>query len=179
LLHDIAKPFVREKIKGEFRFYDHEKIGALMAKDIMRRLKFSRESIKRVSHLISLHMIGYESSWNDSAVRRFVRRVGIENVDAIINLRKADLIAHGIMDNKIEKATELEQRVKELTSKSLEKGLKGLAIDGNKVMEILHIKEGPAVGAILDELMDRVIECPELNNPSDLIPIMKSMRNGD
>ncbi|MBN2059761.1 MAG: CCA tRNA nucleotidyltransferase [Deltaproteobacteria bacterium] len=178
LFHDIAKPFVREKVKGEFKFHGHEEASALMAGDIMRRLKFSRKSIRKVCHLISHHMIGYESSWKDSTVRRLIGRVGIENIDDLMHLRRSDLIAHGIMDDKIEKIGELKSRIEELNSESIGKGLRGLAIDGKKVMKILNIGEGPAVGNVLGALLEKVMEYPELNNQKDLVEIVERIIKG-
>jgi putative nucleotidyltransferase with HDIG domain len=58
LLHDIAKPRVRQRIKGEFHFFRHAEESALLAGEIMERLRLSNEVIRKVTNLIEFHMIG-------------------------------------------------------------------------------------------------------------------------
>ena len=101
LLHDVAKPRVRKKIDDEFRFFGHAEASALLAKDIMKNLRFSNEDIGRSVNLIGLHMINYDEGWSDGAVRRLIRRAGHENIQDLIQLRKADIEGHGINDDKI------------------------------------------------------------------------------
>jgi tRNA nucleotidyltransferase (CCA-adding enzyme) len=72
LLHDIAKPRVRFKEKGVWRFHGHEKASAEIAEGIMKRLKFSNQMIGSVTHLIKNHLIGYSPKWTDAAVRRLI-----------------------------------------------------------------------------------------------------------
>ena len=96
LFHDIAKPRVRMKINGKYRFFKHAEESALMAVNIMKRLRFSNDVIKEVSNLITHHMIDYREDWSDGAIRRLIRRTGYGNIDKLISFRKADLSAHGI-----------------------------------------------------------------------------------
>jgi tRNA nucleotidyltransferase (CCA-adding enzyme) len=63
LFHDIGKP--RTQITGDdgqVHFYGHDKVGAEMTEEIMRRLKFSNEEIKKVSTLVRWHMFYYPSA---------------------------------------------------------------------------------------------------------------------
>jgi tRNA nucleotidyltransferase (CCA-adding enzyme) len=97
LFHDIGKPRVRRKMKGVFRFPGHEKMSADMSKEIMARLKFSKKMINRVTNLVTLHMaaVGYHEGWRDNALRRLIRRVGLEDMDLFLLFRRADILAHG------------------------------------------------------------------------------------
>jgi poly(A) polymerase len=58
LLHDIAKPVTAEKdpATGKIHFYGHEKVGADMAEEILRRLKFSNDEIAVVVAAVRHHM---------------------------------------------------------------------------------------------------------------------------
>ncbi|HEU5199003.1 MAG TPA: HD domain-containing protein, partial [Ktedonobacterales bacterium] len=56
LLHDIAKPRTRTVEDGKVHFFGHDEVGAYMARDILRRLKFDRDHIEQVSHLVRMHM---------------------------------------------------------------------------------------------------------------------------
>ena len=56
----------------------------------MKNLRFSGNEIKRAAHLILNHMFNYTDEWTDAAVRRFISRVGINNIDDLFILRTAD-----------------------------------------------------------------------------------------
>lgn len=176
LLHDIAKPRVRRKIKGEFRFYGHAEKSSLLAGEIMRRLRFSRNMIMEVTKLISLHMINYDPEWSDGAVRRLMRRTGPDLLDRLISFRKADLLAHGRKDEKLDLLLELEERIDRLSVGQITNDISALAVDGDIVMDILGIPPGPDVGSALNMLMEKVMDQPELNTKEALIGILKEMK---
>lgn len=176
LLHDIAKPRVRQKRGGEWRFFGHAEASARLAAEIMERLKFSNKMIKNVAHLTGHHMIAYESNWSDGAVRRFIRRVGPEHIPLLFDLRRADISAHGRENRDMGLVSELEKRVKALTKKPLATQREDLAIDGRKVMKILGLSAGPQVGRILHTLMEKVTDCPELNTAPGLSAHVERMK---
>lgn len=173
LFHDIAKPRVRRKDGNGWRFIGHEKESAGLAREIMKRLRFGNEVIKDVSLLIENHMIAYDSSWTDGAVRRLIRRVGPELIPGLISFRKADLAAHGWRDNRSEILGELETRVEAILQTKTPGLNKALAVNGQKVMEILEMDPGPELGRILRELLERVTDQPGINNEKDLIRILR------
>jgi putative nucleotidyltransferase with HDIG domain len=179
LLHDIGKPRARRKIEGEFSFLGHEQKSAQLGREIMKRLKFSHDIIDQVTHLIAHHMgiAGYDSTWSDSALRRLIRGVGSENMDHLLAFREADIRAHGMDDEKIDLFSDLRTRIEGLRREGLVQSPGDLAIDGNEVMEILGLPEGPKVGKILEELLDKVTERPELNRKGDLTALVKQMRD--
>jgi tRNA nucleotidyltransferase/poly(A) polymerase len=177
LLHDIAKPRVRKKIDGEWRFLGHEEASAVLARDIMKRLKFSHDMTKRVTGLIANHMtlVDYHSRWSDGAVRRWIRRVGPENISDSLELRRADIVAHAMGEQKLDLLKELEDRVIKITKKSPPLRNRDLAIDGHTVMETLGIGPGPEVGRILRGVMEKVTEQPELNTKESLVDLLRRM----
>jgi len=177
LLHDIAKPRVRQKTEGVWRFLGHERAGAGMAEEILERLTFSKATIKNVTNLIRNHMIGYNSSWTDAAVRRLIRRVGSDAMVDLLSFRKADILAHGVEDNKLDLLDELESRINEQIKNRVVTGAEALAIDGRAVMETLGIPPGPEVGKILRLFMEKVIDHPELNNQEGLMGLLEQMKN--
>lgn len=108
LFHDVAKPRVKTVSQDcdEIHFYNHEVAGEKMSQEILRRLKFSNDTIQNVSHLVREHMFFYESAWSDAAVRRFVRRVGAENIDDLFDLRLADI--YGMKDRASKDSAEIQ-----------------------------------------------------------------------
>jgi putative nucleotidyltransferase with HDIG domain len=178
LLHDIAKPRVREKINGEFHFYNHEKASADTAREIMERLRFSNEEVRKVAKLISLHMIDYSRDWSEGAVRRLIKRAE-NDVDNLIRLRRADSQAHGIEDNESDVLDELEKRIKQVGGKNSLLKISDLALDGKKIMNILNLKEGPDVGNVLNSLYETVIDNPDLNTEERLTKLLLETGKGN
>src|SRR5437870_1728192 len=98
LLHDVAKPRCagpKESAPDEHTFYDHEKVGAELAAQILQRLKFPRRETERVAHLVAEHNWHYRPEWNDATVRRVLARVGPAELPSLWALRIADLKARG------------------------------------------------------------------------------------
>lgn len=176
LLHDIAKPRVREKIAGKFRFYGHEEASAELSREIMGRLKFSNDMVGQVSHLIRHHVIGYDSKWGDSAVRRLIRRVGPENMDRLLSFRRADLLAHGTGNVQMHLLTELEARVRKMIDGPMVVTPGDLAVNGDNVMETLNLSPGPRIGNILEQLMEKVIDHPSWNTKEKLLALLSEMK---
>ena len=169
LFHDIAKPRVRKKVEGQWRFFGHEEASANMAEEIMGRLRFSNKMIRQVKNLIKNHLIGYNSGWGDAAVRRLIRRVGSEQITELIEFRRADLIAHGKNPDNLKLIDELEKRIgHELQSPQ---NISKLAIDGRTIMKALGLSPGAQVGQIKKNLLEKIIEDPQLNNQQDLLKL--------
>lgn len=174
LFHDIAKPRVRERREGRWRFIGHEKEGARMARNIMKRLRFSNKMIETVTHLIEHHMIGYDSTWSNAAVRRLVRRVGWENMGLLLRFRKADVLAHGEGKRDVQPLRELEKRIEMLSHPPMVMKTRNLAINGHKIMEVLNLKRGPEVGHVLNELLEVVTDHPEWNTEAGLMALLRN-----
>ena len=177
LFHDIAKPRIRAKIEGTWRFHGHEKESALLAEEIMKRLKFSNEMIRKATHLIKNHLIGYNSGWSNAAVRRLIKRVGPDFIEDLVTFRKADILAHGKMNSNQELLLQLDARIQDQLASSPPIHVSDLAIDGNAVMVLTGLSPGPAVGKILTELAEKAIEDPRLNRPENLEIMLKEMKN--
>jgi hypothetical protein len=116
----------------------------------------------------------YDTDWSDGAVRRLIRRVGPENIDDLLIFRHADILAHGLEDDKLDLISNLEKRVGALMKDQVTLKARDLAIDGNRVMDILGLSPGPEVGKILKRLLEKVTDHPELNTEEGLKGLLKS-----
>jgi poly(A) polymerase/tRNA nucleotidyltransferase (CCA-adding enzyme) len=177
LFHDIAKPRVREKISGRWRFFGHATASAELTKEIMMRLKFSNDRIACVTNLIANHMFDYKQELSDRAVRRFIKRVGADNVDDLIRLRRADDLAHGWGRDFEKDIEKFKNRIYSQIKKSPPLTISDLAVNGHDVIKIVGLKSGPKVGKILNQLLEEVIEKPEYNRKDKLVEIVKRMAN--
>jgi tRNA nucleotidyltransferase (CCA-adding enzyme) len=167
LLHDISKP----ECKVKQTFYDHENKGANKAEIIMRRLKFSNDHIKTVTHLIRNHMFNYSKDWSDSAIRRFINRVGADKINDLFLLRVADVKA---MKRPVEAGhpKTLRARIKKVIKEQNAIHIGDLAINGNDIMKTLNIPPGREIGEILNKLLDKVLDDPKLNTKANLTALL-------
>jgi poly(A) polymerase len=162
VLHDIAKPYTRSitKIessnvfiltKDEIHFYNHDWLGGIIAEGILKRLKYSNDTIKKVCFLVSNHMRPnhYNTQWKDSAVRRFVQDVG-EYREDVLELSKADITSHNpdrVLSG-VARIDELAKRCKELKELIVVK----YPLDGNDIMLAFNLTQGKDVGIMKKRL---------------------------
>lgn len=174
MLHDVGKPKTKRGEGKYSTFYGHEVVGARMAKMIMERLRFSKEVADRVVHLVRYHLFYYNvGEVSEAGVRRFLARVGVENIDNLIQIREADRIGSGVPKAKPYKIRHLLFMIDKVRRDPLSP--KMLKIDGEDVMKTLKIPPGPRVGWILSALMDEVLEEPARNTKKDLRPRIKDL----
>jgi tRNA nucleotidyltransferase (CCA-adding enzyme) len=178
LLHDLGKPRTRalSDKTGDYTFYNHETVGARMADVWLKRYRFSNDERERVVHLVRHHLVCYSDEWTDAAVRRFVRRVGLDHVDELLELARADALAKGReVGQELAALERLAQRVALAQEQGAPLGTRDLAIDGRDVIERLGITPGPMVGKILAELLQRVLDEPSLNQRDALLRIVDEL----
>ena len=158
LLHDIGKPKTRALIEGGgVSFHHHEVVGARMAKERLKTLRFSNDVVSDVSSLVFLHLRfhGYGTGeWTDSAVRRYIRDAEHQLIHLHVltradcttrNQRKAESLANTY--------DSLEERISKLMEEEeLEKIRPDL--DGLEIMAILGISPSPIVGKAYQYLLD-------------------------
>ena len=175
LFHDIAKPRVRERINGRWRFLGHAAASADLTREIMMRLRFSNEWTDRVTSLVAHHMFDYKQDLSDRAIRRFIKRTGVDNIGDLMRLRKADDLAHGWGRDFEKDLDGFKGRMDALLQESPPLSVSELAVNGRDVMDVLGIQPGPRVGQILNQLLDLVIEKPEHNQKHKLIQILENI----
>ena len=171
-IHDIGKPTTYKKEGAMITFYNHEYVGAKIAENIADRLKFSSKEKERLILLVRWHQFTVDEKQTDSAIRRFIRNVGLEHVEDMLTLRVADRLGGG--------ATETSWRLEEFKKRLVEVqkepfAVKDLKIDGNDVMKELNLKPGPKVGEILNTLFEEVVEKKIENKRESLLGRLKKL----
>lgn len=170
LFHDIGKPRSRRhsEEKGDYTFYGHEVIGAKMTKNILERLKFSRETTETVTKLVRWHM--FFSDVNQitlSAVRRMIANVGEKLIWDLINLRICDRVGTGRPKEDPYRLRKYISMVEEVLRDPISVGM--LKVNGNDIINTLHVEPGPRVGFMLNILLEDVIENPSKNTVEYLV----------
>jgi len=171
LLHDVGKPRSRawSDKNDDYTFYEHERIGAEMTDPLLERLRFSNDERERVVALVRHHLICYEPSWTDAAVRRWLRRVGSEILPDLYELNRADVLAKGKdASTDLERLDQLKAHVERVIANGAAFSIRDLAIGGEDLMKV-GLKPGPVFGEILRTLLEEVVEDPEKNEPEYLL----------
>lgn len=174
LLHDVGKPRTKSGEAPSATFYNHEVVGAKMALRALDRLHFSREIIEGVAHLVRWHMFYYNVDEVSAAgVRRFLRRVGPENIDDLVRVREADRIGSGVPKAVPYKLRHLLFMIEKVKHDPISP--KMLAVKGEEVMSELGILPGPRVGHILTILLEEVLEDPSRNTKPYLLERVRAL----
>ena len=166
LLHDVGKPATQKMKGGQYTFYNHQVVGAHLAKRIAQRLRLNKRDIDRVFILVRQHMFYYQPENTDASIRRFMRQVGLENLNDILDVREADRLGSNARKTSW-RLEEMKQRMIEQLHQPL--STRDLAIDGNDLMKEFNLKPGPILGKILAHLLELVLEKSELNEPKILL----------
>jgi putative nucleotidyltransferase with HDIG domain len=177
LLHDIGKPATF----AEGHFLGHDAVGATLAGAFLDRLKEPRAVHDRVVALVRHHMFSYEPNWSDAAVRRFIGKIGALGpgaLDELLALREADNIGSGLPAD-AGRLDELRARIAAELAADVVLDRRGLAIDGDVLIRELGLGEGPLLGRILDDLLERVIVDPALNDRPTLLLLAQAMLTED
>jgi hypothetical protein len=151
-------------------FYNHEKVSEEMAREILERLRYPNVIIDEVCLLVREHMFHYTPDWSDAAVRRFVRRARLENLEALFALRRADAFGTSGEEHPPIRLAEFRARIERVMEKGAAMGLRDLAVDGRDLMEA-GIPVGPRLGIILKELLETVTDDPEENTKEKLLAL--------
>jgi len=171
LLHDVGKPGTM----ADGHFHQHEFVGEHLARKILRRWKFPKDTVALVAHLIRHHMFWYQEVWTSSAVRRFIRNVGLEEIPLLFELRRADNIGSGSRGGRMYALDQLWLRVQEEIARANAFSTGDLAVNGTDLMTELGIPQGPEIGRIIGELFERVLDDPDLNTRESLLGLAREI----
>ncbi len=176
LLHDIGKKKTFKKDKnGNVTFYNHDLVGAEASKDITKRFNLSKKQADKLYRLIRWHMFSTNENQTDSAIRRFIKNVGIENLEDMFALRIGDRLGGDTSKPVSWRMEEFQKRIKQVLIKPF--SITDLKINGKDVMEVLNIQPGRKVGEVLDKLFQEVLEDSSKNNRQFLLNKIKELNS--
>ncbi|MDQ3098730.1 MAG: HDIG domain-containing protein [bacterium] len=161
LLHDIGKVVTHEVRDGINTFYNHDIVGAKMIRDIAYRLHLSKRDREKLYVLVRFHMFSVDTIQTDAAIRRFIHKVGVDNISDMVDLRIGDRLGSGTKDPEGWRLKDFKKRIETLLMPTFT--VKDLAIDGRDVMRILNISPGPKIGEVLNQLFEEVLDDPGKN----------------
>lgn len=166
LIHDIGKPATRKVTQeGVVTFYNHEVVGARIAKDISKRLKLSTKESKRLWTLVRWHQFTVDEKQTNTALKRFIKKVGKENLQDMLDLRTGDRLGGGATQTSW-RLENFKKRLEEVQKEPF--SVTDLKVNGRDVMSILKINPGPQVGLTLNALF-KEIEKDQYKNTRDYL----------
>jgi tRNA nucleotidyltransferase (CCA-adding enzyme) len=171
LFHDIDKPRTKQPNGDGATFYGHETFGARTARRVMERLRFPNDLARDVSTLVERHM--FTTAVTDKGLRRLVRRVGVDLIFDLLDLRRADVIAQG-MGGRTDDVDEFERNIREELDRKPPFSHRDLALDGRDIMRMFDLAPSPLVGEILDHLLEEVLDEPAHNTRDQLETIARN-----
>lgn len=172
LLHDIGKAETHSiSSDGNVTFYNHDLIGANISREIAQRFNLSKEQSEKIYKLIRWHMFSTNENQTDAAIRRFLKNIGLENLDDMMALRIGDRLGGDTKKPVSWRMEEFQRRINQVLEKPF--SVTDLKINGQDVMEILNIPSGPKVGKILHQLFEEVAKDANKNNRDYLLSRLK------
>lgn len=164
LFHDMGKPTTKTEDEKGIHFYGHEDVSALLADQIMKKMKYSNEHIQAVTWLAKNHMRAnnYDGKWSNGGIRRLVRDAG-RYLNWLLTLSEHDLLAHKHGDRiqaVINNHYELRERIKTMEAVLPAHKIECI-LDGNALQE--HFKRGP--GPWIRPIKEAIIAV-QLENPN-------------
>ncbi len=154
LIHDVGKARTQRILgNGTITFYNHEIESAKIAVKIADRLRFSSVEKDKFIRLVRWHQFTVDERQTDSAIRRFIKNVGLENIEDMIALRVGDRLGGGARATSW-RLEEYKARILEVQKQPF--SIPDLKISGKDVMEIKKITPGPMVGKYLQTIFEEV-----------------------
>lgn len=152
LLHDIGKPATQtwDAEAQRLRFNGHDKVGAKMAEEILRRLRYSNQTVEDVTFMVSRHM--HFMHVKDMRTAKLKRFMSAETFEMETELHRVDCdSSNGFRDNYDFVHSKKEEFAKEpLIPKPL--------LTGHDLIRDFKIAPGPEIGKILRNVQTEQLE---------------------
>lgn len=175
LFHDFGKPQVRKTDEnGRDHFKTHGAVSEKMAEQIMRRLKFDNDTIKKVCRLIKWH--DFRPAPEPAQIRRAVYLIGEDIFSLFLEVQRADMMAQSEYkrEKKLERLDGVEQIYKGIIARGECVSLKNLAVSGRDLIQSGY-KPGKQIGEILEYLLQEVLADPGINEKGLLLQKANTM----
>lgn len=169
LMHDFGKPLcITTDEEGIDHYYGHPAKSEEMAEEILHRLKFDNDTIHKVCILIRHHDERIVPGLK--YMRRAIARIGEDAFPELFEVQEADISAQSEYkkDTKLANLEANRKDYEEICAKSQCVSKATLAVSGKDLIAC-GMKPGKEIGAVLDAMLQDVIESPEHNEKEYLL----------
>lgn len=170
LLHDVGKPSTWEEKDGNISFLQHETVGAEIVENYLKEFKFSNEEIEYVTSMVRYHMFRFDLDTHKKTIKKWLNKINgrwedlllLRRADRLANKAKADRpLVTAFMEDLLDKIHEIENFKEPMK-------VTDLVVSGKDLIK-LGLSPGPLFGKILNALLEKVLEDPELNKKEILL----------
>ncbi len=156
LLHDIGKPLCYTEDEQGGHFKGHAPVGVEITKEVLSRLRFDNETIRRMELLVEWHDIPLSAE--KKRVKRLLQKLSDEDILRLLEIKRCDRLAHAPDFREMPPDLALIPSVmEEIRAEDACLSLRTLAIGGDDLMA-LGVPKGKQIGELLHALLDDVIE---------------------
>lgn len=176
LFHDMGKPScLTIDEEGIYHFHGHPDVSEEIAGNILHRLKFDNDTVYMVKKLVRYHDRYIEPKAKN--VRRAVMKIGEDVFPLLLEVKEADILAQSTYqrDEKEENIKEVRKVYQDILDKRQCVSLKTLAVNGRDLVQSAGMKPGRELGEMLTELLDLVVEEPDLNDREILLQKVREL----
>ncbi len=175
LLHDVGKAeTVQKDSAGNVTFFNHDIVGGRIVTQIAKRFNLSKKQTDKLYKLVRYHMFTMDENQTDSAIRRFIKNIGLENIEDMMALRVGDRLGGDTRKPVSWRMEKFQERIKQVLVKPF--SITDLKVNGQDVMEILRIPPSQKVGEILNKLFEEVLEDSSKNERKYLLEKTKQLK---
>ncbi len=175
LLHDVGKPPSKATDDhGIDHFYGHAGVGAELADEMLRDLKFDNDTRRGVVTLVERHDAPIHET--EKSVRRWLGRLGEATFFRLLEVKRCDAMGqnHAQVPQRLASIETLRAMAQEIIAQGRCFSLKDLAVNGNDVIAA-GVAPGPAVGSALAKLLDRVMDGDLPNDRAALLAALEGL----
>lgn len=165
LFHDLGKPATKQQDEtGRWRFNGHESVSARLTEALMRRLRFSNDTITDTVEMVQNHMVFKDvKNMRVARLKRFMARPTFADE---MELHRVDCLgSHGLLDN----YDFLKTRAEDFANEPL---IPPPLVTGHDLIS-LGWKPGPKFKEVLEAVQTRQLE-GTLTTREDALDWMKS-----
>lgn len=169
LFHDMGKPYMKTMdAEGVAHFKGHPEKSSELADEILHRLKFDNDTIRKVTKLVRYH--DHRMPVTPAHVRRAIHEIGEDLFPLYLEVRRADVSAQSMYqrEEKVADIDGVEKLYHEIVERNECVSLKTLAVTGKDLIAA-GMKPGKEIGQTLEHFLDLVLEHPELNQKEELL----------
>ncbi len=176
LLHDSGKPHCKTTDKnGIDHFYSHGKTSKKIAFEILSRLKASNKFRDAVCSLVEYHDF-LPDKISKKTYKKYIARLGIKTVENLFLVREADVLAQNpkFHDESLEQNKIGMKIFQDILKDNSCFKTSDLAVNG-KMLTNIGIAPSPAMGKIIETLLDEVMDEKLPNDEGALIERAKQL----
>ncbi len=156
LLHDVGKPLCYTEDEQGGHFKGHAPVGVEITREVLTRLRFDNETIRRMELLVEWHDIPLSAE--KKRVKRLLQKLSDEDILRLLEIKRCDRLAHAPDFRELPpELAMIPLVIDEIRAEDACLSLRTLAIGGDDLI-LLGIPKGKQIGQMLQMLLDEVIE---------------------